>query len=233
MAVVTKKNFEEIYSNIISDYLKQGYYINPEKFSTDYFYSCRCSKSLELIPKDNKNKISKCAWIVQHDEIFYDETYDRYESIEVLDIIVTNSKIGCSHTINNDNTIFRKSFYKVTPVKKVSCSDKNYYFYTDNFDEAVAAYKLSLKRIYAHDIDQRDSVKKMKFFKIENMSESFIDSIMERINNRNGFKKATIRNIDKVFLTRYYNPNGTVTHTVGTIQFSMGRSNDSIYMYIQ
>lgn len=173
-------------NNIIKDYLDKGFELSPCTMGGSY--SGR--SYMDLYNPKEKNCIYR-IWFIDSDERVADCRYASTLVLHVKKYINT----GRRPWPDEGEDVYKKVFYVVSFNKA----------YTEDKDELLSIIKLhkdrlESKKISAYDEDNR------RIIKIQKLPESFIDHVMEKINNIRGFRRATASCINSVMLyneTRY------------------------------
>ena len=186
MAVVSIKDVVSYYNSVIKSFMDQGYVISP----TTMYGGYRGVYGYTDLVNITKKKSFLRIFLIQEycsDGPYYDYGNYHYYMIRIIaKKYEWDGKIKCMMSANPDfgKLLSEKCFYQI----------KENRAYTETLDELKQISELrSKRRAY-----NREEVYPKKSYKINKLSADFIDSIMERINNIHGFKRATASCIEDV-----------------------------------
>lgn len=198
MTVLTSDDIIKQYNSIIADYISKGYVISP---FTNYGSYTNTRSYTDLVKLNDKNKHIIRVWLIE-DYIStgitghsFNDTYkivvSKHESFYAVDDWNFIGRINIqpnSYSINQ-GLVYSKTYYKYKVCNgKIIC--------TDNLEEVCKFIKLSEERWSNKEKSKYSS----RDIPIEKLPNSFIDSVMKRINSNNGFKRAKANCIVKVTL---------------------------------
>lgn len=215
MTVLTSDDIIKQYNSIIADYISKGYVISP---FTNYG-SCAIARSYtDLVKLNDNNKRIIRVWLIEDyintgipGHLFNDiykimalEHSSFYEDSEWSYIGKMN--IQPQFMTANSEVKYCKTYYRYRICNgKIIC--------TDDLEEVCKLIKLSDERWS----NKENSKCYSKDITVEKLPNSFIDSVMKRINSFSGFKRAKANCItkvtfgksvsDKLAATVYYNYN--------------------------
>lgn len=198
MTIVTFNDIENLISNIARDYLKDDSY----RLTYRYFApSHECDKKFTLISELKRKFVLislKGGWYN------FSDSSACLQSTVTTEVVVTefsdiDPKTIATQNLVNGSVVFSKIFYLIKHAFK-----RNPSIYTDDLQEIKAQNQIRIKR--------QSSCASTNYYEARNIDldklpDSFINSIMLRIHNISGFKKAKANSITCVTVYRKFNCN--------------------------
>lgn len=198
MTTVTFNDIENLISNIVRDYLKDDSY----RLTYRYFApSSDCDKRFTLI-----SELKRKFVLISLKKGWYDFScgYACLQSTITTEVVVTeftdiDPKTIAAQRLVNGSVVFSKTFYLIKHAIR-----RNPSIYTDDLQEIKAQNQIRIKR--------QSSCASTNYYEARNIDlaklpDSFINSIMIRIHNISGFKRAKANSIACITVYRKFNCN--------------------------
>lgn len=185
MAIFSIKDIIRHYNSVIKSFMDQGYIISPTTMYGGYHYVDGYTDLVNLSDKKNFIRIFVMREYYS-DGSYYDSKSFKYSKTKILakkydfdgKFKPISARPDCGKLISE------KCFYQI----------KENYLYADTLDDLKQIREIQRKRKES----RHKASDVIKSYPINKLSAEFIDSIMERINSRYGFKRATASCIESV-----------------------------------
>lgn len=183
MTIYTRKNISKLYSDIVNNYLQQGYQLSV--FTTDNDCLEKCYHCDLIKPNDNEHVYR--LWLLRNNISDVEIVFKRYN-------LVKNQPTNLRYCVGD--LIEKHHFYEV------KCGWVNPWqnVYSDSVAEVEAIRKLRQKRKCCKPHMLLDEAKKE--IDLDKISFSTYAKLMKHINNVRGFKRAKYDCITKIILSR-------------------------------
>jgi hypothetical protein len=186
MTILTANGFVKLYNDMINSYIAQGWLISPVTMNGSYTYT----KGYIDLVNPNKKAIIRA---------FVLEKWERLDNINSYTYTtrITFREFPWNGLYTPQNIYLDRAAVVLSDNMFINIDD-NKHIYTDSLDEYKRICDIRSKR---EAIKQENT--NIKSFEIKKLSNKFIDSIMERVNNIRGFKNATVSCINSIIMYRH------------------------------
>lgn len=176
------------FNSTVESFLKEGYTISPLTMRSTFSYSI---SYVDLVDLKEPNHVLR-VWL--------NTSYVRRTNYEYVDTLaITVKKYSCSDAlkiqsiyISDVDPIINKIYYTIVKDK----------VFSDSMDEINRIEELRTKRCAKF---TRKSGTNKTEIDISKLPDKFIDSIMRRVNNIRGFKRANATCIKEILYLQYFN----------------------------
>lgn len=228
MSTFFAKDINQLYTEKIQEYLAKGYILSPLTHSRN---ECDVTCYNEMYHKKDKDILIRVYLISYYD---YHKCCNRIniQTVKFDHTSKPEEKYRMKYRSNGE-LIEDLSFFCVNGNNSYrNANSKKELMYTDNSDEFNKIIDKIKSRHKLADELKRIKSGTMKVIPLEKMSNRFIDLVMEKINKRNGFKKATALCIKRITVRHYFERDKSRrlnTSIAMTVDFGTENRSDTLY----
>jgi hypothetical protein len=197
MSILTAKDIAKYFNDIVAFYMSKGYAISP---FTESGYP-----HVDLVKPNDLNHVLR-VWMATKTEKVGTHWW---QSVENVTIVVKKYEKG----INFTSPYYENDYLSINEGSIVG-NEKHFYM----FKESYSKHKNSKRKTYSDDLNEATRLvnlannRKSNAYDLQScydnsravatnkLPSNFVDSIMERINNKHGFKRATASCITEVVI---------------------------------
>lgn len=200
---LTQRELDSLFTNTVQDYLSKGYIITTDHSGSSF---ADISLYIDLYDKSNKNEIIRIFMKSSIEDIYRQMHF--YADVKTIIVRKYYVKYQHEQTLwpGAGEVISEQTFYAIRSNK----------YYSDNKDDVLDIHKKSCIREDARRM--QDTSHEKHFFKVSDLPDHFIDSIMAKINEVYGFARATSSCIDSVYTYKVSRYNRNTGKTVERLQ---------------
>lgn len=176
MAIVLMKDINKQYTDIIEDYLSKGYVVSPATCGGSFGGEHGHIDLIKLNAKKNDDIVR--VWMLSD----YVQVGRKYNHVDAINLAVRKYK--WSGEFNNIHTLWPDGGELVSEKKFYAI--RNNHCYTDDINEAAARDELNFNRYCNRHVSDGS----IRTINVNKLSDRFINSMMNRLTNIKGFKRA-------------------------------------------